>query len=254
MRFHLLVMASLLTSIHLAVATNQPHIDQQIFEIEFDPSFDVSLSHHVTIRCGAEWEGTIVFSYPFGTPHIFSSPEEILDWEKKVMIETSGGDSTHSFDVTDEKTIVTIEMSNATPNVDITTRMTLKGMVENVEGQSIPLVGRGGEKNRFSFVTASPNLDVNQTKVIVHLPTSRVLSNYLPLDNVTVLTRGSEDEQSVFWNFEGEGAVEARVFVEFGTKGKMGRVMVLILVVIVMGVVLAALKFLLILDEENLTY
>jgi hypothetical protein len=254
LRFGPLALASLLFLLQVAWAVNEPRIDQQIFEIEFEPEYDVSLSHHITIGGGDEWMGTVILVYPFGTPHIFASPEEILDWEKKVRIEASGCDSTHSFDVSDEKTEVEIEVFNGTSDIDITIKMTLKGMVENIKGQSIPLIGRGGEKDRFSFVTASSNLEVNQTKVVVHLPASRVLSNYLPLHNVTVLTRGSEDEQSVFWSFDGRGAVEARVYVEFGTKGKIGRFMILILVIIILGVVLAALKLLLILDEENLTY
>jgi len=249
-----LFLASLLIALQAAVALDEPCIEQQIFEIEFDPSFDTSLSHHVTIRNSENWDGVITFTYPFGTSYLFASPEEILDWEKKVRIENTGCDGSHSFDVTEEKTVVTVEVFNATQNIDITILMNLKGMVESVKGKTIPLISQGGEKDRFSFVTAVSNLEVNRTKVIVHLPASSVLSNYLPLQNVTVLKRGSEEDQSVFWSFAGAGAVEARVYVEFGDRGKMGRLMLLILVVIVLGVVLAALKFLLILDEENLTY
>lgn len=254
MRSVYLFLASLLIAVQAVIALDEPCIEQQIFEIEFGPSLDTSLSHHVTVRKSENWEGVINFTYPFGTSYLFTNPEEILDWEKKVRIENTGCDSCNSFDVTEEKTVVTVDVCNATRNIDITIWMTLKGMVESVKGKTIPLLSQGGEKDRFSFVTAISNLEVNQTKVIVHLPTSRVLSNYLPLQNVTVLKRGSEEDQSVFWSFAGAGAVEARVYVEFGDRGKMGRLMLLILVVIVLGVVLAALKFLLILDEENLTY
>ena len=48
--------------------------------------------------------------------------------------------------------------------------------------------------------------------------------------------------------------VQPRVYLEYGTKGKIGTVMILILVAAIMGVILAALKLLLMLDEESLTY
>ncbi len=237
----------------VAAGAISPHIQLQVFEIELDESSEASLSHHSTILAEEGWSGQIIFVYPFGIERLFRSPEEILDWEKKVEIESHGCDSTYSFDVDEEHTTVTVDISVLSSEATLTARMRLINVVESVQTYSIPFIAKAGERKRFSFVTATSNLDVNRTKVVVHLPPDKIVSNYLPQENVTVMPKGSE-QQSVFWSFGQGAATEARIFMEFGTRGKLGRLMILILVIIILGVVLAALKFLLILDEESITY
>ena len=152
-----------------------------------------------------------------------------------------------------EKTTVTLEIFNSSSEVGITVHVNLINMVEKVRANSIPLLIGGGERRRFSFVTARSSLDINKTRVIVHMPEDQVVSNYLPIQNITILPQGSMG-QSIFWIFGGEGAKEARVYVEFGPKGKIGLLMVLIIMVIILGIVLVTLKLVLTLYEESLTY
>lgn len=232
----------------------RPSIPLQIFEVQLEEgSEDVLLLHHTNIVSSPGWAGEVTFIYPFGSSRIFRSPEEILNWERKIAIETKGCQSTHTSDVSEEETVITVEILNASSEFDIFVRMELVGVVDEVNPTSFPMISRKGTLNRLSLVTSHVDLPVGRTRVVIHLPPEQTLANYLPTENVTVL-RGVEDQQSVFWSFQAPLADDARVYLEFGEKGRMGRVMVLILVGVVMGAILAAIKLLLILDEESLTY
>lgn len=230
----------------------EPVISRQILEIKFDGEEGVDLVHTLSIAAEEGWAGRVNFTYAFGLEHIFLNPQELLDWEKKIKVETQGCQSTSSSDFGQGDTVVTVEVLNASATVEMVIRMHLMNMVEKVRTYSVPLLTMGGERRRFSMVTPSCNLDIAQTRVGVHLPDGQQVSNYLPTQNVTVLPRG--DGRSIFWSFGERSADEARVYVEFGPKGRMGSLMILILVLAILGVVLAAFKFLLMLYEESITY
>jgi len=236
----------------LLEASGEPVISRQTLEIKFDTQGGVDLVHSLSVAAEEGWAGQVNFTYAFGLEHIFENPQEILDWEKKIQVEAEGCQSTSSFDFGQGGTIVAVELFNASAVVGMVIRMHLMNMVEEVRQYSVPLLTVGRERRRFSMVTPRSNLDIVQTRVGVHLPDGQQVSNYLPTQNVTVLPRG--DGRSIFWSFGEASADEARVYVEFGPKGRMGSLMMLILVFAILGVVLAAFKFFLMLYEESFTY
>ncbi len=233
-------------------ASAGPVISRQTLEIKFDAQGGVDLVHSLSVATEEGWAGQVNFTYTFGSEHIFENPQEILDWEKKIQVETQGCQSTSSFDFGPGATIVTVEVFNASAAVEMVIRVHLMNMVEKQRTYSVPLLTVGRERSRFSMVTPRCNLDIAQTRVGVHLPDGQHVSNYLPTQNVTVLPRG--DGISIFWSFGEASADEARVYVEFGPKGKMGSLMILVLVFAILGVVLAAFTFFLKLYEESFTY
>jgi len=232
---------------------SQPYIPLQVFEIKFDDGGGIELDHHVGVQGTPGWNGTLTFEYPFGVDKIFERPEELVNWRRKVSVEVAGCEAETSFDFQEDLTQALIEVRNASSKLDVEVRMHLSGMVEHVRPFSNPLVIGGGDRKRFSMVTAKASVGVNRTKVLVHLPVGQSIFNYLPTDNVTVLPMGGQRE-AISWSFEGQSAPEARIYVEFGTKGKIGVLMISILIFAVLGVILVVVKFFLILYEESLMY
>lgn len=231
----------------------QPCITMQVLEIKFDEHEGVDLVHTVTISGEEGWSGQVNFTYAFSLEHLFENPQELLEWEKKVEVKTQGAQTVSSFDFAQGRTVVTIDVLGAMAEVDAVIRMHLINMVEMVRTHSsLPLLMVGGKSKRFSMVTPRSNLEIARTRVALHLPDGQRVTNCLPTQNVTVLPR--IEGSSIFWSFGGEGANEARVYVEFGPQGRMGGLMVLIIVLCVLGVVLAAFKAALTLYEESVVY
>lgn len=235
------------------IGTSEPRIPLQVFEIKFDDQGGVILDHHVTVQQTSGWNGSLVLEYPFGVDKLFERPEELVNWRKKASIKVSGCEAKTSFDFQEDRTCAIIDVKNASSKVDLEVRMLLRDMVDKIRPSSNPLVIGGGDRRRFSMVTAKASVDVDRTKVLVHLPGDQVIYNYLPKDNVTVLPMGSGME-AISWIFEGRGAQEGRVYVEFGMKGKIGIVMISILIFAILGVILVVVKFFLMLYDESLTY
>jgi hypothetical protein len=214
----------------------------------------VELSHHATLAGVEGWTGEVVFTYDFGRDHLLEGPEELMNWEEKARVETEGCDGTSSFDFEEDMTILTIELVNVTcTEVEIMVHLSLMELVERFRPYTVPLLKGGGDHYRFSLVTARSNLPINMTKVVVHLAEGNFASNLLPTENVTILPR-VPDRQSVFWSFGEGSAAEARVFLEFGPRGKLGRVTLMIVLFAVLGLVLVVVKLFLRLYEESVTY
>ncbi len=252
MRWLFLLAWAVLTASGSLVACAGPRVTLQIYEVKFDSFGSVDLVHRVICETEPGWSGEIVFTYPFGVDRLFEGPDDYLELDEKVRIRTAGCNVSSSFDFEVDRVVVTIQVFDASESLEMELAMHLIGVLEKVRVTSLRLLTGGGQRARFSMVTAITNLGVNLTRVLVHIPEDHVISNYLPIRDVTLLPRS--DGQSIFWSFGGTSAAEARVYVEFGPKGKLSTVMILIVVMAIMGVILAALKVSLTLYEESISF
>lgn len=252
-RSALMALAVLLAVLSTRAWAVEPHASFQQYEIKFDGSTGIDLEHYLAITDADGWSGCVKMNYPFGVDQIFESPEEILEWESRVMISVDGCEHEIDYDLTVERTVISIDMSGCDEDVSVSVAIHLLDMVEDVRDYYNPFLIGSAQRKRFSFVTSGCNLKCNKTKVVLHLPSETTLLNYLPTTNVTFLPVGSEG-QSLSWVFSGTGAEEARVFAEFGSKGKIGALMILIIVAIILALAFMVAKLFLVMYEESLTY
>ncbi len=248
-----LLLSLLLVSVNVGGEYTKPLISFQQFEIQFEKDGEVNLEHHMSIEGVKNWNGQVKITYPFGIDHIFEGPGEILTPEDRFKVTLGGCKAVQDPQFAKDRTELFLDLSQCDEMAWINTEIKLLDVVEDVRHYANPFLVGGGSRKRFSMVTAECNLVSNKTKVLVHLPPGEVVSNFLPTENVTVLPF-TEDAQTITWVFTERSAEQARVYVEFGSRDKIGPLMMVIIAGIIFGLVAMVVKLFLIMYEESPTY